>query len=137
MEVMLVRALAAAARAFADEIERGLPPDALDASAPPTPGSPRSMFEVLRSVSLINEQQSRGATDDEIRLIARRAGLDPRGMAGYYAANLLEMRDDGTRWVSLAGRERQHVLSRVVLLDAHGAPPQEPPQPRKPGASTR
>jgi SAM-dependent methyltransferase len=127
MEVTLVRALAAAARAFADEIERGLPPDALAADAHPTPGSPRSMFEVLSSVSQINDRQSRGATDDEIRVIARRAGLDPRGMAGYYAANLLEKRDDGTRWVSIAGRERQLGLSRVVLLDPHG-PPQERPQ---------
>jgi hypothetical protein len=113
MEITLVRALAAAARAFADEIERGLPADTLL----PTKGSARSMQEVLRSVAAINERQARGATDDEIRAIARRAGKDPRGMAGYYAASLLEKRTDGTRWVSLAGRDRLRTLARVAILD--------------------
>lgn len=126
MEITLVRALAAAARAFADEIERGLPPEASVSGAPPLPGSPQSMFEVLHSVSLINEHHARGASDDEIRVIARRAGLDPRGLAGYYAASLLEKRDDGTRWVSLTGRDRLHTLARVVLLGAPG-PGYEPP----------
>jgi hypothetical protein len=113
MEITLVRALAAAARAFADEIERGLPADGLS----PTKGSAQSMLEVLRSVAAINEHQARGVSDDEIRVIARRAGLDPRGMAGYYAASLLEKRSDGTRWVSLAGRDRLMALTRVAILD--------------------
>ena len=101
MEATLLRALAAAARAFADEIDRGLPHEP-PPSRPglPAPGSARSMLEVLRSVALINERQTRGASDEEIRAIARRAGMDPRGMAGYYAASLLEKRADGTRWVS-------------------------------------
>jgi 2-polyprenyl-3-methyl-5-hydroxy-6-metoxy-1,4-benzoquinol methylase len=124
MEITLVRALAAAARAFADEIERGLPPEALPASPLPAPGSARSMLEVLRSVALINEHQSRGASDEEIRAIARRAGMDPRGMAGYYAASLLEKRDDGTRWVSQAGRDRLQALVRLMIMDA--SPPARP-----------
>ena len=34
-------------------------------------------------------------------------------MAGYYAASLLEKRDDGTRWVSPAGRDRLLTLARI------------------------
>jgi 2-polyprenyl-3-methyl-5-hydroxy-6-metoxy-1,4-benzoquinol methylase len=118
MEITLARALAAAARAFADEIERSLPADPVAGADPlPTPGSARSMLEVLRSVALINEHTARGATDEEIRAIARRAGMDPRGMAGYYAASLLEKRDDGSRWVSQAGRERLQSLVRLMIMD--------------------
>jgi SAM-dependent methyltransferase len=121
MEMTLVRALAAAARAFADEIERGLPQqDQVVPNLPPTPGSARSMHEVLRSVAAINERDARGVSDDEIRVIARRAGMDPRGMAGYYAASLLEKHEDGTRWVSQAGRDRLMILSRIPLLGAPG-----------------
>ncbi len=117
----LLRALAAAARAFADEAERGLaslaPEDGPGAELPAA-GSPRSMLEVLRSVAAINDGEARGATEDDMRAIARRAGMDPRGTAGYYAANLLEKRADGTRWLSDAGRERLRALSGVVLLDS-------------------
>jgi len=112
MEITLARALVAAARAFADEIERGLPADGLS----PAKGSAQSMHEVLRSVAAVNETQARGVSDEEIRVIARRAGMDPRGMAGYYAASLLEKRDDGTRWVSQAGRDRLLALHRILLL---------------------
>ena len=115
-DVTLLRALAAAARAFAEEVERGLPPDAGQRAGLPAAGSPASMLEVLRSVAGINDGQGRGANEDDMREIARRAGMDPRGMAGYYAANLLEKRADGTRWVSAQGRERLQALGRVVLL---------------------
>jgi hypothetical protein len=118
LDATVLRALAAAARAFADEIERSLVPDAATGRTQPIAGSPQSMVEVLRSLAGINDGQARGANDDEMREIARRAGMDPRGMAGYYAANLLEKRDDGTRWLSRSGRERLQALSRVVLLDA-------------------
>lgn len=117
MDATLLRALAAAARAFADEIERDLRADPASAVARPEPGSARGMLEVLRSVAAINDGESRGVSDDEMRAIARHAGMDPRGMAGYYAASLLEKRDDGTRWLTQAGRDRLQALSRVVLLD--------------------
>lgn len=113
-----MRALAAAARAFAGEIEQGLAarpeetPDGLLA------GSAASMFEVLGSIARINDDHGRGASDEEIRMIARRAGMDPRGMAGYYSARLLEKRDGG-RWVSAEGRERLgrlQALRGVVIL---------------------
>lgn len=113
MDATLMRALAAAARAFADEIERDLPADPERGAALPAPGTPQSMLEVLRSVAGINDDLARGANDEEIRQIARRAGLDPRGMAGYYAANLLEKRDDGTRWLCPEGRDR---LGRLIAL---------------------
>jgi hypothetical protein len=118
VDVTLLRALSAAARAFADEIERGVPPAAALGAGLPAAGSPASMLEVLRSVAAINDDQGRGANDADVRAIARRAGIDPRGMAGYYAAHLLEKRADGTRWVSDAGRERLEAVSRAVLLEA-------------------
>jgi hypothetical protein len=117
VETILLRALAAAARAFADEIDRNLTPSPQSETARLTAGSLESMVEVLRSVAAINDHQTRGATDSDMREIARRAGMDPRGMAGYYAANLLEKRSDGTRWLAQLGRDRLQALSRVVLLD--------------------
>src|ERR1700686_4769300 len=127
MENTLARALVAAARAFADELERGLAPDP---TLSPTKGSAQSMHEVLRSVAGINDRQARGVSDEEIRAIARRAGMDPRGMAGYYAASLLEKRDDGTRWGSQAGRDRLRGLHRLLLLC-----PMTPDQPAAPRAT--
>lgn len=127
-----MRALAAAARAFAGEIEQGLAarpeetPDGLLA------GSAASMFEVLGSIARINDDHGRGASDEEVRVIARRVGMDPRGMAGYYSARLLEKRD-GRRWVSAEGRERLErlqALRGVVILgpgdDSERAPDRIP-----------
>lgn len=108
MEQTLTRALAAAARAFADEIERDSPDDhSADSTSQPKAGSRESMIEVLGSVAAINHEQHRGATNNEMRTIATRAGMDPRGMAGYYtsAAQLLELRDD-VRWITDIGMDR-------------------------------
>lgn len=119
MDITLKRALAAAARAFAEEIERDLPADPQPAAGLPVPGSSRSMLEVLGSVVGINRDHGRGASDEEMREIAQRAGMDPRGMAGYYAANLLEKREDGLRWVTEQGRDRLGrllAMSGVVIL---------------------
>lgn len=119
MDIALKRALVAAARAFADELERGMGEE----SGHPVAGSSQSMLEVLRSVAKINDEQTRGASDEEMREIARRAGMDPRGMAGYYAAGLLEMREDGSRWVTPSGRNRMQRLSALgdILLIKGGA----------------
>ena len=111
MDQTLTRAVAAAARAFADEIECDLPLDdfyqGVVSGPQVTAGSRESMTIVLGSVLEINLDQGRGASDEEMRAIAARAGMDPRGMAGYYtaAAKLLEVRDGG-RWVTEVGRER-------------------------------
>jgi hypothetical protein len=121
MEIILMRALAGAARAFADEIDRSLSPTPTSETARLAAGSLESMLEVLRSVAAINDRQVRGATDADMREIARRAGMDPRGMAGYYAANLLEKHSDGTRWLAQLGRDRLHALSGVVVLDPTAA----------------
>lgn len=119
MDDGLKRALAAAARVFADEIERDLPPrEPMGSGA--IGGSAGSMSEVLRSVARINDGEGRGASDEDMRSIARRVGMDPRGLAGYYSAHLLEKRDDG-RWICAEGRERLgriDALRRAVLLDA-------------------
>jgi hypothetical protein len=85
---------------------------------------------VLRSVAGINDDQARGANDEEIRQIARRAGLDPRGMAGYYAANLLEKRDDGTRWLCPEGRDRLGRLIALAGVHVLDVPEPAPPAPR-------
>jgi hypothetical protein len=128
MDDTLMRALAAAARAFADEIEQGLTSRPEGTPGGLLSGSAASMFEVLGSVARINDDHGRGASDEEVRAIARRAGMDPRGMAGYHSARLLEKRDGG-RWVSANGRERLgrlQALRGAVLLgpgrDAATAP---------------
>jgi hypothetical protein len=112
MEQTLTRALAAAARAFADEIERDSKGNELPALiSRPRAGSRESMIEVLGSVAAINHEQHRGVTGNEMRMIATRAGMDPRGMAGYYTpvAQLLELRD-GSRWVTGIGMDRLRSL---------------------------
>jgi hypothetical protein len=118
MNEVFMRALAAAARAFADEIEQGLVARPEETAGGLLAGSAASMFEVLGSIARINDDHGRGASDEEVRAIARRAGMDPRGMAGYYSARLLEKRDGG-RWVSADGRERLgrlQALRGVVIL---------------------
>jgi hypothetical protein len=116
MDPSLARALIAAARVFADELERGLLWDGTGPEPPPVAGTPRSMLAVLSSLATVNDDERRGATGDEMREIARRAGMDPRGMAGYYRADLIEQRDDGTRWISSGGRERLSALRGVRIL---------------------
>jgi hypothetical protein len=125
MNELLMRALAAAARAFADEIEQDLAARPDETAKGGLAGNTASMFEVLGSIARINDEQGRGASDEEVRLIARRAGMDPRGMAGYYSAGLLEKRPDG-RWLCPEGRERLARLMSlrgVVILR-----PEEPPR---------
>jgi hypothetical protein len=118
VDAVLRRALAAAARAFADELERDLAPS--PAASGVLTGSSAAMFEVLRSIARINDELGRGASDTEVRAVAQRVGMDPRGLAGYYSAHLLEKRDDG-RWLCPDGRsrlDRLAALSAVALIDA-------------------
>jgi hypothetical protein len=125
MDELLLRALAAAARTFADEIEQGLAPRPADSG-----DGTESMFEVLGSIARINDEQGRGASDDEVRVIAKRAGMDPRGLAGYYSAGFLEKRPDG-RWLCPDGRKRLGrllAMRGVVILGPHQAGPQADPQ---------
>ena len=116
MDTALAGALIAAARTFADELERQQSAGPASGSPALRPGTKQSMLQVLQSVSAINDDQDRGVSDPEIREIARRVGMDPRGMAGYYAAKLLEKREDGTRWISPGGRERLVALSKARSL---------------------
>jgi len=106
MDTALAHALIAGARAFADTLEQQQSAHTAPDSTVPRPGTATSMLEVLRSVAAVNDDHDRGANDPEIREIARRAGMDPRGIAGYHAAGLLEKRDDGTRWITPSGRAR-------------------------------
>jgi hypothetical protein len=142
MDEVLMRAFAAAARAFAGEIEQGLAARPEEAPDGLLAGSAASMFEVLGSIARINDDHGRGASDEEVRVIARRVGMDPRGMAGYYSARLLEKRDGG-RWVSAEGRERLErlqALRGVVILgpdDTEQAPPGETADPPASGGRNR
>ncbi|MCZ2815228.1 hypothetical protein [Modestobacter sp. VKM Ac-2984] len=74
----------------------------------PIAGSAESMGVVLSGFAHVNDRENRGATRDEARDIARRAGMDPRGTAGYYSMEppLLVSGEDGGRWITQAGRER-------------------------------
>src|ERR1700733_15149285 len=108
MDETLGRALIAAARAFAEELERGLTPQ----GAGLLDGSGSAMFEVLGMVRRVNEGLHRGGNDEEIRAVAHLGGMDPRGRAGYSSAGLLEKRDDG-RWLCAEGQER---LGRLTAL---------------------
>jgi hypothetical protein len=73
------------------------------------------MLSVLSAVAEINDRDGRGVTGDEIRRIARAAGIDPRGMAGYYteAAQLLAKRADG-RWITEVGRVRLGAIREAL-----------------------
>ena len=42
------------------------------------------MLHVLREVAAINDGEQRGVTRKEMAEIAKAAGMDPRGLAGYY-----------------------------------------------------
>jgi hypothetical protein len=108
----LLRAIAAGARAFADEIEASLAPPAHGGlKAVPTPGSAQSMRILLERIAEVNIQ-GRGATADEVSRFAKEAGMDPRGTAGYYAAAGLLVLKDGGRWLTDAGKERLEKLQQ-------------------------
>lgn len=103
MEERLTHALAAAARAFADSLDGST----VGNGSQPQPGSAESMRLILSSVADINDGKKRGVTEAEIAQFARRAGMDPRGTAGYYtvASQLLTMNEEG-RWITKMGRDR-------------------------------
>jgi hypothetical protein len=65
---VLRRALAAGARSFADVLD-----EAQFAQDPdkPVAGSAKTMYQVLSSVARINDDERRGATEDESRSISR------------------------------------------------------------------
>jgi hypothetical protein len=113
MDERMIRALAAGARAFADSLEGSDGSAASGGRESPVPGSAESMYRVLGAVAAINDDDGRGVGDDEMRAIATAAGMDPRGMAGYYttAAQLLGKNDQG-RWITAVGRERLRQLER-------------------------
>jgi hypothetical protein len=73
------------------------------------------MRHVLAAVAEINDEHRRGATRKEMRTIAAAAGMDPRGMAGYYtgASQLLEKTSgQDARWITKQGRQRLKELGR-------------------------
>jgi hypothetical protein len=127
------------ARSFAYELERGLPDRPGVVPETPSAGTAASMAEVLGAVARINDDAGRGVLDEEMRAIAESAGMDPRGVAGYYSAGLLEKRSDGTRWILQEGRDRLErlvAIQRVHLLDDHESA-SGPSAPRRPENTSR
>jgi hypothetical protein len=105
----------------------------------PSAGTAASMAEVLGAVARINDDAGRGVLDEEMRAIAESAGMDPRGVAGYYSAGLLEKRSDGTRWILQERRDRLErlvAIQRVHLLDDHESA-SGPSAPRRPKNTSR
>jgi hypothetical protein len=118
MSETLLRAVAKGFRSFAEEVERDYPtavPEAVQSTAPGQPGSPETMRHVLRAVADINQREHRGVTQSEMSQIARDAGMDPRGTAGYYApdANLLNNRTEG-RFITNTGIDRLGRLEELL-----------------------
>src|SRR5438034_11559607 len=113
MDERFRKAVAAAARAFADSLD-GRAEDG--AAAPdgngarlPMAGSAASMLVVLREVAAINDNEHRGVARKEMARIAAAAGMDPRGLAGYYTGVAQLLRKDrgkDARWITDTGRAR-------------------------------
>jgi len=66
---------------------------------------------LLERIAEVNAQ-GRAATAAEVSRSAKEAGMDPRGTAGYYAAALLVLKNDG-RWLTEAGRSASKSSSRA------------------------
>jgi len=104
MDADVKRALVAAARAFADELDREPLPTSQEALAQELRWDER-LHIVLQRFVQINDQQGRGLSIAEMRELARRIGISSRGMAGYYAGGYIEARD-GSRWITQKGRDQ-------------------------------
>jgi hypothetical protein len=80
------------------------PPEAPDADMP-APGSGESMRMVLLAFS--DTTPETGLSQREASEVARAAGMNPRGLAGYFKAGLLKSdRPSDRRWITDLGRER-------------------------------
>jgi hypothetical protein len=101
----LLFALARGARAFADALDEADIDSLSDLDGRPAAGSAESMAIVLSGVARINDEEQRGVRTQEMRSIATAGGMDMRGTAGYFAADLISMDNDG-RWLTDAGRKR-------------------------------
>jgi hypothetical protein len=125
MDRVMLHAMSRAARAFAEAVDEALMADEqldvpeeaagdLSTSGVPVKGSPESMYVVLSEFAKVNDQEHRGVTREEAREIAKKAGMDPRGTAGYYSMipPMLATQGDGGRWITDSGRERLRRLSR-------------------------
>ena len=75
----------------------------------PEVGSAKSMLKVLEAFEVTTK--SDGKTQVQAAQIAKSAGMDPRGMAGYYAAGLLKADSNAnSRWISDLGKQRLELL---------------------------
>lgn len=110
MDERIIEALAAAAEAFARTLRGG---SEENGGGVPLKGSAASMLHVLREVAAINDGEQRGVTRKEMAEIAKAAGMDPRGLAGYYtglAQLLSKKRGQDARRITATGRARLKAL---------------------------
>jgi hypothetical protein len=115
------RARAAAARTYADVLD---PPDT---NGEKTTGETvnldpdERMFIVLSGFEDINDRCNRGVTREEAGLIAKRAHLNTRGLAGFYTSTygalIVKQVDpalgDACRFITPLGRQRVAALRAV------------------------
>src|SRR4051794_18528436 len=88
--------------------------EASDTSAPSV-GSAESMLVVLSKFA--DTKPGHGLSQREASEVARSAGMDPRGLAGYFAAGLLGLdAANDSRWITDAGRERLNRLQAQLLI---------------------
>lgn len=121
MDRVMLQAMSSAAKAFAAAVDQALIADeALDLpvesvdSGVPVKGSRESMYVVLSEFAAVNDRENRGVTRHEAREIAKKAGMDPRGTAGYYSmASPLLITKAGSRWITDTGRERLRDVGRT------------------------
>lgn len=71
----------------------------------PAVGSAASMRAILEAFD--GTSRGNGKTQAEASAIAKRAGIKPQGLAGYFRNQLLEADIDAdSRWITEAGKER-------------------------------
>lgn len=69
-------------------------------------GTDEAKIAVLGRFATINAKHNRGATQDEARKIAERAGYDPRGIGVFYSLkNPPLVQDENGRWITEEGLE--------------------------------
>lgn len=77
----------------------------------PKVGSVESMLKVLEAFE--NTSQAAGKTQREASQIAKGAGMNPRGLAGYFRAGLLKGdKKANSRWITTAGKARLEQLRK-------------------------
>lgn len=115
MDDDMKRALAAGLRAAADALDppnvERISADKKEAEVIPSRGSAASMLKILEEHERVMSEGKR-VTAAERQQLAKDAGIDPRGIAGYFAAGLLA-RDSTDKTSSVLTETGAHRLERL------------------------